>query len=120
MRTTSSLVEASNLLPRGYWCPYCGDEASLLDYNSNFSETTFGRISGTYNVITDTHKVAGQDVINLGDYEETNYEYLCRNCGELLRIEDLLTEPPREEKKEKEKGEEEKDYNDRNLAERYK
>jgi hypothetical protein len=122
MRTTSSPVEASSPPPKGYWCPYCGDEASLLDYNSDFSETTFGRVSGIYDVINDTYEIDDQDVVDSSDYEETDHEYLCRGCGQSVEIGDLLRKPPEEEEeeKEKEKEEEEKDYNDRNLAERYK
>lgn len=59
-----------------YWCPRCNREISQLYYYADYTE--WGRSNGYYDLQLGRHEINDQES---SDFEESNYEYECQECG---------------------------------------
>ena len=65
-------------------CPHCKNEILSLDYSARYSETVFGRSSGSCALDGSDTEVMDIESTDSDDFQEDDFEYFCPDCGEQI------------------------------------
>lgn len=81
-------------------CPHCEALITHLNYQANYSETSYGTTSGTASLDMDDHEIQDQECDGSDNWEEYDRVYKCPECEEEIEdAEDLLPDEPVKKKK---------------------
>jgi len=76
-------------------CPHCEAAITRFDYRANYSETSYGTVTGSVDLDLDDHETNDQDCDGSDNYEEYDYVYTCPECHEEIGDpEELLPDEP--------------------------
>ena len=62
-------------------CPECKKELEILDYVAYYSQSEYGKSSGTYDLETECSDYSDLDTSETNNFEEDDFTYMCPECN---------------------------------------